>query len=117
MMLEGARQQTVGALEKAYPLFLPPSSFANVHESQIRDTLHHARGRIAQEFAAGFQRAVYADAMLGGHEKVGGLGGMMRCLFCDVIASSIIGVVPVTGKDLAEDGIERFLDSSAGPGQ
>lgn len=37
---------------------------------------------------------------------------MVRRLLGDVVSPGTVGVVPVTGKDLAEYGVERLLDST-----
>jgi hypothetical protein len=50
--------------------------------------------------------------MLRRHEEVAGLGRMVRRLFGDVVAASAIFIVPVAGKGLAEDRVERFLHST-----
>ncbi len=35
---------------------------------------------------------------------------MMRCLFSDVVTSSVVWIVPVAGKDLAKDWVQGLLD-------
>lgn len=37
---------------------------------------------------------------------------MVRGLLGNVVAAGAIGVVPVAGEDLAEDGVEGLLDAS-----
>lgn len=48
-----------------------------------------------------------------GHEEVGRLGRMMGGLFGDVIASSVVGIVPIAGKGLSENGVQGLFDAAA----
>jgi hypothetical protein len=50
--------------------------------------------------------------VLGGHEEVTRLGRVVRSLFGDVVSTRVVWVVPVSGKGLAEDGVERLLDTA-----
>lgn len=50
--------------------------------------------------------------VLGGHEEVARLGRVVRSLFGDVVSTCVVRVVPVSGEGLAEDGVERLLDTA-----
>lgn len=50
--------------------------------------------------------------MMWSHKEVGGLGRMVRGLLGDIVASSMIWVVPVAREGLAQDWIQGFLDAS-----
>jgi hypothetical protein len=76
------------------------------------NTLHETADRVAQESAARFEGAVDTDVVLGGHEEVARLGRVVRSLLGDVVSTRIIGVVPVSGKGLAENRVERLLDAT-----
>jgi hypothetical protein len=76
------------------------------------NTLHETADRVAQESAARLEGAVDTDVVLGGHEEVARLGRVVRSLLGDVVSTRVVGVVPVSGKGLAEDGVERLLDAT-----
>lgn len=85
---------------------------AAVHESQSSDTLHHTGGGVAQEFTAGFERSIDANAMLWSGKEIARLRGVMGGLFRDVVAASSVRVVPVAGEGFSEDRVERLFHSS-----
>jgi hypothetical protein len=37
---------------------------------------------------------------------------MMRGLFGDVVATSLVWIIPIAGKSLAEDGIQRLFHAT-----
>ena len=88
-------------------------SFPRVQEAQDRDTLHHARRRVAKKLASRLQRAVDPNVVLGSHEEVAGLGRVVGCLLGDVVALGAVWVVPVASEDLAQDGVQGLLHASA----
>jgi hypothetical protein len=87
-------------------------SLVAVRHAHDCDTLHETADRVAQEPAAWLEGAVDTDVVLGGHEEVTRLGRVVRGLLGNVVSTRVIGVVPVSGKGLAEDGVERLLDAA-----
>lgn len=87
-------------------------SLVAVQQTHDCNALHEAADRVAQESAAGFEGAINADVVLGSHEEVARLGRVVRSLFGDVVSASVVWVVPVSSKGLAEDGVERLLDAA-----
>lgn len=51
--------------------------------------------------------------MLGSHVEVARLRRVVRSLFGNVVAASMIRKFPVAGKSLAEDGIKWLLNATA----
>lgn len=88
-------------------------SLVAVQEAHDGNTLHEASDRVSEELAAWLECAVDADVVFGGHHEVAGLGRVVRRLLGNVVAAGAIGIVPVTSKGFAEDGVERLLDSAA----
>jgi hypothetical protein len=87
-------------------------SLVAIQHAHDCNALHETADRVAQESAAWFEGTVDADVVLGGHEEVARLGGVVRGLLGNVVSTRVIGVVPVSGKGLAEDGVERLLDAA-----
>lgn len=87
-------------------------SFFAIGKAHDGDTFHKTADGITEEFTPWFEGAVYANVMLGRHEKVAGLWRMVRCLLRDVVATCGIWIVPPPSKDFAENWVERFLDTT-----
>lgn len=87
-------------------------SLVAVQQTHDCNAFHETADRVAQESASGFEGAINADVVLGGHEEVARLGRVVRCLLRDVVTTSVVGVVPVSGKGFAEDGVQRLLDTT-----
>lgn len=87
-------------------------SLVAVQHTHDCNTLHETPDRVAQESAARFEGAVDTDVVLGGHEEVTRLGRVVRSLLGDVVSTRVVGVVPVSGKGLAENRVERLLDAT-----
>jgi hypothetical protein len=88
-------------------------SLVAVQKAQDCNALHETADRVAQESTAWFEGTVDTDVVLGSHEEVTGLGRVVRSLLGDVVSTRVIGVIPVSSKGLAEDGVERLLDAAA----
>lgn len=88
-------------------------SLVAVQKAHDCNALHETADRVAQESTAWFEGTVDADVVLGSHEEVARLGRVVRSLLRDVVSTCVVGVVPVSGKGLAEDGVERLLDAAA----
>lgn len=86
--------------------------FASVQQFQYSGPLHQAGSRVAKELAAGLQGAVDAYVVVRDHVEVARLRRVVRCLLRDVEGSRLVRQVPITSEYLAEDRIQRFLDSS-----
>jgi hypothetical protein len=86
---------------------------ATVQQSQNCNTLHHTRCGVAQELAAGLQRAIDPNVVLGSHEEVAGLGGMVGRLLRNIVSTCSVRIVPVAGEGLSENGVQGLLDASA----
>lgn len=85
---------------------------ASVEEAEEGDALHHTGSRVAEKLAAGFEGAIDADVVLGGHVKVAGLGRVVGGLLGNVVGLLVVGQVPVAGEDFAENRVEGLLDTS-----
>lgn len=96
-----------------YVFVLDLQSLASVQEPQDSNTLHHTGRRVTKELAPRLQSAIDPDVVFGSHEKVAGLGWVVRGLLRDVVAFGAIWVVPVAGEDLTQDWVEGLLDASA----
>ena len=88
-------------------------SLVAVQKAHDCNALHERANRVAQESTAWFEGTVDTDVVLGGHEEVARLGRVVRCLLGDIVSTCVIGVVPVSGECLAEDGVQRLLDTAA----
>ena len=87
-------------------------SLVAVCEAHDCDTLHETSHRIAKNRASRFERAIDAYLVFRGHEKIAGLGRVMRSLLGDIIAASAIGIIPVASEGLAQDRVERLFHST-----
>jgi len=87
---------------------------AAVQQPQDCNSLHETGGRVSQELTAGLESAVNPDVVLGGHKEIARLGRMMGGLFRNIVSARAIGIVPVAGKSLSENRIQRLLHSTAG---
>lgn len=87
-------------------------SLVVVEEAHDGDTLHETPYRVSEELATRLEGAIDSDMVLGGHEEVAGLGRVVRGLLGNIVAAGTIGVVPVAGESLAEDGVEWLLYAS-----
>lgn len=83
-----------------------------VHKSQSGDAFHHTCGRVAEEFTAGFEGSINANAMLWRGEEVARLWRVVGGLFGYVVATGSIRIVPMAGKGFSENGVERLFHSS-----
>ena len=88
-------------------------SLVAVQKAHDCNALHERANRVAQESTAWFEGTVDTDVVLGGHEEVARLGRVVRCLLGNVVSTCVVGIVPVSGECLAEDGVERLLDAAA----
>lgn len=93
-------------------LFLSPLTFTAVRKTEIRYALHHTGCRVSKEFTPWAQSAINSNVMFRCHEEVGRLWRMVGSLLRDIVALRFIWIVPPAGKSFAQDGIERFLDST-----
>lgn len=64
---------------------------------------------VAKEFRSWLQETVDANVVFGVYVEVGGHGGMMANLLCQVERLGAVFELPFTGEVLAEDGIKRLL--------
>jgi hypothetical protein len=88
-------------------------AFVPIEKGHDGNSFHHTGCRVAQELAARLEGAVDPNIVFWGHEEITGLRRVMRGLFGNVVCPSLVRIVPETGKGLAEDGVERLLNSSA----
>lgn len=76
------------------------------------DTLHETCCAVSEEAAARLERAVDTDLVLGHHVEVARLWRMMRRLLRNIIRTRPIIEVPVAREDLAQNRVQRLLDST-----
>lgn len=88
------------------------SVLASIQQSKDCDTFHHASCGVPQKLAARLQGTVDSNVMFGSHEKVAGLGWMVRGLLRDIVPARVVGVVPVASERFPQHWVQRLLNTS-----